>query len=384
MLAALTAAALVAAPPACAGELPHGPRVPATIVLRTTCGGFRLDPSGDVTRLPRRWFARHAGGTGRRYGADLQVRRNPAGRITLLRRGRLVWRSRGVYPRDGGDVGFGPGTFAFASYHRGIFVTDLAGPERLVLRGRGLYPYDFFADGRLIVVGGPAISVLSPAGRVEGRYPYSRTRSASGLAFDGARDTLYFVTRGQRLATLHGTRLRVGRRLPFGGSIGLAGRARLLFSGLRSLTLTARDGRVIARARWPRRGLHNLDSGATVSADGGTVAFRLSDARPGARKGHAVLYLLSAGRHGARAVYRHRLGPIGCGTGAGMAWHAAHLLYSSADGEVAIVAADGRRRDLTRFAKRLPRRNRTERAVVAWRADYPGAGAGGNRTALSG
>jgi hypothetical protein len=371
MLAALTAAALVAAPPACADELPHGPRVAAPIVVKTSCGGFRLDSSGEVTRLPRRWFALHASGTGRRYGADLQIRRNPAGRITLLRRGRVVWSSSGLYPRTGGDVGFGPGAFAFASYYSGLFLTDLAGPERLVLRGRGLFPYDFFADGRLIVVGGPHITVLSPTGRIERRYPYSRTRRASGLAFDAERDTLYFVTRRQRLATLHGTRLRVGRRLAVGGNIGLAGRERLLFAGGRSLTLTTREGRVIAHAGWTRRGLHNLDSGATVSADGRTVAFRLSDARPGARKGRAVVYLLTAGQRGARAVYRHRLGPVGCGTGAGMAWHAGHLLYSSADGEVAILQADGSRRDLTRFVKRLPRRGRTDRPVVSWRADYP-------------
>jgi hypothetical protein len=89
-----------------------------------------------------------------------------------------------------------------------------------------------------------------------------------------------------------------------------------------------------------------------------------------ARSRSCVLFLLSAGERRVRAVYRHRLGPIGCGVGASMRWHGRHLLYSSADGQVAIVDANGRRRDLDRFAKALPRRARSEQPVVAWRADY--------------
>jgi hypothetical protein len=54
-----------------------------------------------------------------------------------------------------------------------------------------------------------------------------------------------------------------------------------------------------------------------------------------------------------------------------MAWHGRHLLYSAADGEVAIVAADGRRRDLTRFVRSLPHHTRREQVTVSWLADYP-------------
>lgn len=343
--------------------------MPAAIVFKTGCGGFRLEASGRVTRLPLRWFAKRAGGTGRRYAADLQIRRNRAGRIVLLRRGRLVWRSSGLYRNDGGDLAFGPRAFAFASYRRGVFLTDLDGPERLVVRGRGRYPYGFFASGRLIVTGGRAIAVVSPRGRIERRYPYSRR---AGYTFDDDRNTLYFVTPRGRLATLRESRLRVGRRLGIDGMISFAPPGRLLFYGSRSLTLTGRDGRLVARARWPRDRLDVFDSGASVSPDGRRVAFRLSDARPGATNGNAVLFLLSVGETSAKPVYRHRLGRLGCGAGATMRWHGRHLLYSSADGQLAVVdAANGRRSDLSRVARSLPRRP-GEQPAVSWGSVFAG------------
>ena len=68
----------------------------------------------------------------------------------MLRDGRLVWRSQSLYPNDGGSVAFGPGEFAFASYRRGVFLTDLTSGERLVVRGRGLFPYEFTSGGATV------------------------------------------------------------------------------------------------------------------------------------------------------------------------------------------------------------------------------------------
>jgi len=373
VIAALTAAVLAtAATPAapCRAPLPEGPpAVPAPIAFKTSCGGFRLETSGRVTRLPPGWFAAHASGTGRRFGADLKLRRNRAGRILILRGGQLVWRSRDLYPNDAADVAFGPNAFAFSSYRRGVFLTDLRRPERLVFPGRGRFPHDFFTSGRLIVTGGRAIAVLSPAGRVERRYLYSRR---GGYAFDGDSNTLFFVTPRARLAILRESRLRIGRRLGFDGMISFTKPGRLLFFGARSLTLADRDGRLIASTRWPRGRIDVLDSGAAVSPDGRRVAFRLSDARPGATKGNAVLFVLSAGQTRARSIYRHHLGSLGCASGASMHWHGRHLLYGSADGQLAIIdGVSGRRRDLSRFAEALPRRSSSERAQAAWASDYP-------------
>src|SRR5438477_12186019 len=131
MIIPLLALALATSSPQarpCRAALPRGPAVPAPIVLQTSCGGYELATDGRVSRLPRHWFAKHGGGTGRRYGADISVRRTPAGRFILLRDGRAIWRSRGLYRNDGADVAFGPREFAFAAYRRGIFMTGLNGP----------------------------------------------------------------------------------------------------------------------------------------------------------------------------------------------------------------------------------------------------------------
>jgi len=92
-----------------------------------------------------------------------------------------VWRSRGLYPNDGAGVAFGPHAFAFASFRRGVFVTDLRSPERLVVGGRGHYPYEFTRDGRLVVTSGRAITVVSPGGEAVRGYAY---RARNGITFD--------------------------------------------------------------------------------------------------------------------------------------------------------------------------------------------------------
>jgi hypothetical protein len=98
MIATLLAAAALAAAPAqahpCRAPLPHGPTVPAPIVLWTSCGAFRLAPDGKVSRLPRHWLAKQGGGTGRRYGAHLDIRRTHSGGFLLLLRGRVVTAER--------------------------------------------------------------------------------------------------------------------------------------------------------------------------------------------------------------------------------------------------------------------------------------------------
>ena len=98
---------------------------------------------------------------------------------------------------------------AFNSYHRGVFLTDLRGPERLVYAGRGRYPHAFFPSGRLLVTGGRALVVLAPDGWVERRYPYLRRR---GYGFDARSETLFFVTPRGRLGTLRESGLPWGGR----------------------------------------------------------------------------------------------------------------------------------------------------------------------------
>ena len=368
MLAAtvLTVAAPAAHP--CRAQLPTAPRVPAPIVLWTSCGSFRLSPSGEVARLPRHWLAMHGGGTGRRYGAQLDIRRTRPGRFLLLSKGRIVWRSANLYPRDGDGVAFGPHTFAFASYRHGIYLTDLQHAERLVLPGRGLSPYSFTSSGELIVAGPHAITLVSPAGTVLRRFAY---RSRNGYGFDEQADSFYYVTPAGRLAVLHGTHTLLGRSLAHvDGILTVTGRNLLVFSGVDSITATTRSGALIASAHWRNRRLSS-DAGVSVAPDGRTFAFRLSNARPGSHSTSATVYLLHAGASRAQPIYRHRLGPSGCAVGANLSWHGTSLLYRSSDGTTAVI--DSRTRavtNLTRLAATLPRLSVGERALAAWRSDF--------------
>jgi len=370
-MVAVLLAALAAAVPAhpCRASLPNGPALPAPIVLRTSCGGFLLAPSGRVTRLPRHWFARHGGGTGRRWGAQLNLRRNSAGAYFLLRHGHLVWRSHDLYPNDGGAVAFGPQRFAFAAYRRGVFLTDLRGPEHLVLGGRSLEPYDFDDAGRLIVSGQHSLALVGIDGKTIRRF---RFRTRNGFGYDEGSDTLYFVTPTGVLASARDTRLRLLRPLArVDGWLTVAQPNLLVFSAARSITVTRRDGSVVARTRWKARHVGS-DAGVAVSADGRAFAFRLSDAGPGSRSGTATVYVLRAGATNATAVYRHRLGLSGCGSGAGLGWNRRSLLYSSSDGRLAVIdTRTGHAIELTPLTRKLPHRSAGEQVYAGWRSEFP-------------
>jgi len=363
VLAAVLAVAALAHP--CKAPLPRAPAVPAAIVLRTSCGAFLLRPDGSVARLPRHWLARHSGGTGRLWGAHLNLRRNRAGRYFLLFHGRMVWRSHGLYPNDGGSVAFGPHRFAFASYRRGVFVTDLRARERLVVAGRGLGADDFTRSGELLVNSSHAITLVSPRGDVLRRLAF---RARNGFALDHTTDSLYFVTPAGVLARVDGTRVTLLRRVPDDGWMSLAPHL-IVFAGPHSIVVTRRDGSRVAATRWPRR-LEN-DSGVRVAPGGRAFAFRLSDLHAGATSGRGIVYVLRAGAVGATAVYRGRLGPAGCGYGANLSWNRHSLLYDSSDGSVAIITGGSRPIDLTRLAATLPRRSSGERALAAWRSEFP-------------
>jgi hypothetical protein len=366
LLATAVAASFPAQAAACRSPLPRGPQVPAPIVFRTSCGAFRLARQGHVTRLPRRWFARHGARAGRRYGTDVQVRRTRPGRIILRRGGRVVWRSAALYPNDATNVAFGPGLFAFSAYRTGIYVTDLRGSERLIVPGRGLYPYDFTSRGELLVRTAPGrVAVVAPGGTFLRTY---RFREGIGFTFNGR--NLYFVRPDGTLAVAEGARLLSVRTLPrVGGWISHATPGLLVFTAARGVTVTRVDGSLVARAGWRGARLGNFDSGLIPSADGRSFAFRLSNARAGAKSGEAVVYLLNSGASRARAVYRHRLGPAGCAVGATISWHGRFVLYRSIDGQRTLIdGRTARRTDLTALAGALPHLG-TETADVHWRSD---------------
>jgi len=342
----------------CRAPLPRAPALPAPVVAWSSCGTFRVGVDGTVTRLPRHWLARHGGGTGRRWEAKLDVRRNRPGRYVLVGGGRVVWRSHGLYPDSAGSVAFGPGLFAFASYGRGVFLTDLRHGERLVARGQALYPLDFMDDGDLVVAAGRELRLVSPEGRTVRRLRFRRRNS---FAFDERSGTLFFVTPAGRLASVRGRRVRLGRSVTtVVGQISTPARGLVVFGGDRTIVVTRTDGSVVARTRW-RSSAAGSDSGVSVSPDGRAFAFRL------VKGPHAALYVLRAGATRADPLYRHRLGPSGCAVGSNLSWSGRFLLYVSTDGRRAIVDTATRAvTDLTRLALALP----GERASIAWASDF--------------
>lgn len=356
MVVPVLAAAIAVHP--CRAALPRGPAVPAPIVLWTSCGGFRLLRGGRVQRLPRRWLARHGSGTGRRYGADLELRPTRAGRMVVRRRGALVWRSTGLHRSDGG-VAFGPHEFAYASYRDGIYLTDLAGPERLVVRGRAMYPIDFARNGELLVAERGAVAVVSREGRILRRY---RFRPRNGYAFDASTDTLFFVTPSGTLAAAQDRRVYVVRRMPvLDGTITTSGGGPLVFSGAHEIAVVSRTGTVLARTSWS---VGSVDSGVSVSPDGRSYAFRL-------RHGSwAQVFVLRAGGRRGRLVLRHRLGPSGCASGASLSWHGSTLLYDSTDGTLAVLGLGRRPSDLRAVARRLPRLSQSDQPGAAWASAF--------------
>lgn len=364
--AAARVVALAAAAHSCQAPLPRGPVLPAPLVVWGSCGAFRVAADGSVRRLPRHWLALHNQGTGRRFEPLLDLRRNPPGRFFLTRGGRLVWRSHALYPRDGGSVAFGPGEFAFGTYRSGVFLTDLHHPERLVVAGREVAPIDFTRGGDLLVAGARRIVVVSRSGRTLRRLAY---RAQNGYSFDERSDALYFVTSARRLAVLRGHNVRLLRRVPVDGIVSTAARGLLVFSGGRSLAVTRRDGTLVARTSWRSSPLHS-DSGVSVAPDGRALAYRLSDARPGAASGSATLYLLRFGARAPIVLFRQRLGANGCWVGANLVWHGGSLLYSSSDRVDAVIdTRTGLVTRLGRLTAAIPHRYDDELLSVAWASD---------------
>ena len=353
----------------CQARLPRGPAVPAPVVFTSTCGMFRLETGGNVLRLPRHWLASHGAGTGRRFGAHLQLRTSRTGRITLRLRKRVVWRSSDSHRNTVTSVAFGPGRFAFSVYRRGVYLTNLRSAERLVVRSRDAYPFDFTQAGRLIVVAGRAIVVVSRTGRIARRIGFDPAR---GLAFDPRSDTLSFVSQSNELAELEGTRIqRVASVAGIRGSFAFANTDLLTWTAKDELTVTTRDARVMASARWPAN-LGAPDLGISPSADGVLFALRVSNASPGKRNAKSHVLLLRRGDHEAREIFSHRYAQVGCGLLGSLSWHGHELLYDSGQGAPLIFDADAGRRvlSLTQLARHLPHQGAHDLPTAAWASDY--------------
>jgi hypothetical protein len=318
---------------------------------------------------PRHWLAFHGGGTGRRFGAKIHLLRTHAGAYALQLRGRTIWRSHGLYPNDYTGVAFGPGLFAFGSYtHRGIFLTDLHGPERMVVRGRSVYVLDFTSRGDLLVSEKGAILVIAPSGKVVRALALARGR---GYAFDEPTGTLYFVTRTGMLAALRERRVGVLGRAPrvrtnpapFASGL-------LAWEGAHMVVLTDRVGREVASARWSPS-LGTMDIGVSGSPDGQLFAYRVS--RAWLKPPHtATLFVLRRGARSAQRILDQRVARVGCGgIPGGISSNQHHLLYDFGDGRVVVLDPDAdARTSLSALTRTLPRRWPEDDVNVAWESTF--------------
>jgi hypothetical protein len=346
----------------CQAALPHGPAVPAPIVFKTDCGWFRLDADGEVSRLPGNWLATHTRPSEPQY----TIGRTRPGRYRVLRDGKVVWRSHGLYPNEAGNWAFGDHLFAFDSWgRRALFVTDLRGPERLVVRGRNTFPIGFSRTGQLLVWGPRTITVLALDGTVLRTIRY---RQSSSYTVDEATKTLYFVTPDGMLSAAEGSRVRRIGRTRVRGWMSLLGQSLITFTTQRHLAIVRRrDGSLVASASW-RGTKGELDSEVAVSDDGRLFAFRL------ARPGKASVYLLRAGEHRARRAYSHRYRLSGCGSNVGLAGNGSSFLYYS-DGwsgvpKPMVITGEGAVTMLARLQRALPRKYFSGEESAHWEADF--------------
>jgi hypothetical protein len=367
-VAAVTARASTPDHP-CRASLPRGPQVPAPLIFSTTCGMFRLEANGRVGRLPRHWLARRGSGTGRRFGAHLRLRATRDGRITLLLRKKALWRSTGAHRNGVTSVAFGPSRFTFSVYRRGVYLTDLRTSERLVVRGRDAYPLDFTRSGRLIVVSGRKIIIVSRAGGVARAFTFESNR---GVALDQHSDRLYFVTPRNALVTVDGTRAhRLASVASINGSFALAEPNLLTWADEHGITVTTRRAKIVASAHW-RSGLGSADLGVATSSDRALFAFRVSNVAPGKRNAGSRVYVLRRGEHEPHEIFRHRYVQAGCGALGSLGWHGHDLLYDSGQGSPVIFDVDATTTPLVlrRFARRLPHQGANDLPSAAWASDY--------------
>ena len=370
MLVALALALASGAPfAACDRPLPQGPAVPAPIVLRTGCGGFLLRRDGRVERLPERWFETRAGNPPRPHAEGRRVAVNARGAVVVRRAGARVWRATGTHP--GISPVFGTrGAFAFGAYGEGVYLTDLRSPERLVVPGREVWPLAFGDDGNLVVRGAGALVVLRPDGTPLRRIPY---RAALGALTDPVSGRVHVVAPDGTLTAVDGARVtRLARLAGVAGWLTSAAHGRFAFQEAHGVRVWDAQGRVVAQAGWPRS--LAADSGLAVAPDGRAVAFRLSDAHPGAAFGTARVRVLDGATGRAREIYRHRLGPSGCAVGGNLVWRGRALLYDAYDGHLAVLDADGGPAvRLTRLARALSPAGSAGGIAATWLASYRSA-----------
>jgi hypothetical protein len=357
--------ALAGAPPAHAGgcphRLPHGPPVPAPVVLRTACGVFELRRDGTVVygRMPR---SAPAWAPGAQSHPDARTWvAHPHRRLAVYRDGRLLWHSHITGGSD--DVAVGHGRVAFTSYRHAsgptLWIAPLGGRERVVAHGEDVVGW--VAAG-LVTQRGSDLRLRTRNGR------FLRTLARSRIALpDGDRvvvlrtDGVLARTDGWRSWTIADLRRFELTEYPWLQR--LDGGMWEVESGRRVLVLDGGGRRFASFTGAPAGNVVVLPDRRAVLV---VLHHRSDDADPGV----LTVYRLEQGASHPRPLFSARVRTPTCGDWGALAYRRGRVLFSSNEAGVAILDPAGRARpiDLTGFAGRLlpQRRNAPGPSYVGW------------------
>jgi hypothetical protein len=334
----------------------RAPRLPAPITIAAGRATYRIGRDGRVHRAaapsnpyPRAaiWFP----GTGTWY--MLQQHHLVVGRAH-----KALWHSHLQVPSRWrlGVVAAGTRAVAFQFEHK-LYIARFRGVERPVAPrelplgwgAAGLYTYSYKAR---------ALLLRSSAGRplaVIARRPL-------GSDYYFANGGLYFIARG---VLMRATGMRA-QHLASLKSLGLSadswaqslGRFVELQDDHRLVVLRD-DGSVFASTRLPPGSETNVDLVGSPAVDprAGVLAFAtVTDQSAHRTVGTETVYLLRSGANEAIAVHGETGSFGGCVRWVNLQWHGRWLLYSSTQGNLAVVDSTGAHRaiELTRFVRRLP------------------------------
>jgi len=321
----------------CSRDLPQAqPGLPATVVVTTDCGLFRLGTDGSVTYAGK-WKS-PVPPVARAYWMDFSWYGIAHGHLLIGRGMKQLWRSHDTYPGgrrvDVEDLALGPHGLAFSLY-RGrqslLFTARYGGREHRVANGElplafthaGLVTWREHGKSLLLHTGQTVrflAHAIEPQVDRESRMVVFRSKGEL-FVFDGARV--------RELASL--------RKLGVIGVPVVEPLGRLVAAhDRRRLIVVDYDGRLVASTLLPRS-RHRVDgvtSPVAADADGTAVAFTVTSGN----LLRETVYLLARGTRRAQPLLSEKfVGGGGCGAGAWLSWRGRSLLYANAAQQAAVI-----------------------------------------------
>ena len=361
----------------CAGVLPHAPSgLPATLVVTTDCGRYRLTPGSDAVYIGP-WRS-PVPSVARGYWMDLTWYGRSHGHLLIGRGRERLWRShdtyRGPINSDIGGVAVGGEGVAF-SFFRGrrsdLYIAPYGGRERLVARGEA--PLGFVRSGALVTWQDKshALVLRSSSGRFErliASHAIEPQRDLhSGMLVYRVRHRL-FVFDGARPRQIAGL-YRLGVR----GTPQIEPLGRLVaVRDQRRLVVVRYDGSLMASTALPRRPKPaDMVSSSVVANQAGTaVAFTATKGNTAyGSSGRETVYVLEGGDGQARPMLTEPVTFKVCERTASLSWHGRRLLYGNSERQAAIVDVSRERPalELSDLVARLPGPSGDDgRFDVAW------------------